>query len=169
MHFGLLVYTSAFLQGRTTLPGVLLLSSDFLPMSSSSASVRVYPHQRSTALISRGTQEAGRSADRKRGKEVRSSTSFERGHMMKYSFERLSACWFATMTPAPALASTIQERETLRKRRLLSVIVLLTTLWIIFCIPLAIAENAGSAQFGLTLGASGANILALWLNRRGYL
>jgi diguanylate cyclase (GGDEF)-like protein len=88
---------------------------------------------------------------------------------MTYFFQRLSAWWFAAMTPASAPASTLHERETLRQRRLLSVILLILFLWVTPFIPFVIVARAGSIQLGLDLGESSAIVLALWLNRCGYL
>ncbi|HEY5006221.1 MAG TPA: hypothetical protein VII61_23875, partial [Ktedonobacteraceae bacterium] len=47
---------------------------------------------------------------------------------MKYFSQRLIGWWFATMTPAFTPLTTIDARETMRKRRLFSVVMLIAFL-----------------------------------------
>jgi len=88
---------------------------------------------------------------------------------MKQLFHSLSFWWFATTVLIRTPPTTIQERETLRKRRLLTIILLINLLmqapvWILG----AFNGEPMTQQIVNAIQCSGI-LLALWINRRGYL
>src|SRR5947209_5454433 len=99
---------------------------------------------------------------------VISRTLFRR-HNMKRIFYRLGSWWFATMVPIYGSLRTIDERETLRKRRLLSILLLLSFLQELPFLPLSFFDGSPVDQRIQSALACGCMVLALWINRRGYL
>jgi diguanylate cyclase (GGDEF)-like protein len=83
---------------------------------------------------------------------------------MKSFPQQVIRWWFATMTPTRAPLTTIEARETMRKRRLFSVIVLLNFLAVLILSPGVKGQGLLiSCWAGMTL------LLAGWINQRGYL
>lgn len=88
---------------------------------------------------------------------------------MKSFISQLCAWWFATMTPARVPLTTIEARETMRKRRLLSGIVLIIFSGL-FCLSVLQALTGASVLINVQnfLG-DGFLLLVLWINRQGHL
>ena len=88
---------------------------------------------------------------------------------MKLLWHRLSFWWFATMVPEYGPVTTINARETARKRRLFSSILLIAFLAaFLFTIQDMLS---GTTLLQETEGMAGCCVplCALWINRRGYL
>ncbi|MBA2393785.1 MAG: diguanylate cyclase [Ktedonobacteraceae bacterium] len=89
---------------------------------------------------------------------------------MKHFFQSLVSWWFAAMTPAHVPETTLAERENIRKRRLLSIILLVSIAVAIIYLALDFRlKNLSLAQaltFFAVISVLGG---ALWLNRQGYL
>lgn len=88
---------------------------------------------------------------------------------MKLFWHRLSFWWFTTMVPAYGSLNTVDARETLRKRRLFSIILLIAILTgVLFAIQYSLngtiflQEATSIVSLSIPLGA-------LWINRCGYL
>lgn len=89
---------------------------------------------------------------------------------MKQFFFGLRSKWYTTMVPAHAPLITISERESMRKRRLLSVILFIVLLIaLFFFIQSFFTRVAHGNQQSANLIACGVLSLALWINRKGYL
>jgi len=88
---------------------------------------------------------------------------------MKHRLHRLIAWWFAIMVPVSVPPTTIQQRETLRKRRLFSMLMLLDLLIIVFPSFVPILVQAKGIDPGPALASDVSIVLALWINQRGYL
>jgi len=86
---------------------------------------------------------------------------------MKSLLQVLTAWWFATMTPAHAPATTLAERENMRKRRLLSIILGISCLSALAY--LGMGFTLSSSQLLVCCIETGILIGTLWLNRQGYL
>jgi diguanylate cyclase (GGDEF)-like protein len=87
---------------------------------------------------------------------------------MKSFFQKVNFWWFATMTPSYGLLTTISQRETLRKRRLLSIMVASTLLALILSTAAGIFIGS-TPQIVVSFLEACLFLLTLWLNRRGYL
>ncbi|MEO6890004.1 MAG: GGDEF domain-containing protein [Ktedonobacteraceae bacterium] len=86
---------------------------------------------------------------------------------MKQSFQSLLSWWYATMVPVRTHATTLVERENLRKRKLLSAVILMSIVLILAYLVLGFSVSSSQTLFilidvGILLGA-------LWCNRQGYL
>ncbi len=89
---------------------------------------------------------------------------------MKHFTDQLFSRWYALMTPAYSPLTTLKERETMRKRRLLSIMLLFGLLVLsgyMVIITLFKSFNI-SMQLPLLLCFCCLS-LSLWLNQRGYL
>lgn len=89
--------------------------------------------------------------------------------IMKQISHILSSWWFSTMILIRTPPTTIQERETLRKRRLLTIILLISFLaqapiWV-----LGAFNGETTFQHIVNTIQCSSMLLALWINRRGYL
>src|ERR1019366_7703157 len=86
---------------------------------------------------------------------------------MKQFFQSLVPWWFATMTPVHIPATTLAERENLRKRRLLSVVVGVSFVSTLAYLVLGFALSL--AQILICCGSLSAFLCTLWASRQGYL
>jgi diguanylate cyclase (GGDEF)-like protein len=89
--------------------------------------------------------------------------------MMKQFFQYFVSRWFALMVPIYAPATTTDEREMLRKRRLLSGILLITLAGSSFAVSQDLRAHVSVMQLPFDLTETGVTLLSLWINRRGYL
>lgn len=87
---------------------------------------------------------------------------------MKCFFHKLSIWWFATMTPERAPLTTIQARETMRKRRLLSSILLISFTTVFFFTIRGIFFGTPEELLPNLFGDCSV-LFAIWINRQGYL
>jgi diguanylate cyclase (GGDEF)-like protein len=88
---------------------------------------------------------------------------------MKHVFQLCQSWWYTTMTPACTPITTLVQRENMRKRRLFSLmlfIALTVCLVYIACASVVISFVRQVPIYGLEVGFI---LLALWLNRQGYL
>ena len=87
---------------------------------------------------------------------------------MKRVFQLLVSWWFTNMTPVHTPAMTITERENVRKRRLLSIILfvslVLTLAYIVYVSTTPISQQTLVCWMGASF-----ILFALGLNRQGYL
>jgi diguanylate cyclase (GGDEF)-like protein len=88
---------------------------------------------------------------------------------MKQFFPRLSSWWFATMTPVCNPLITIDERETMRKRHLLSNILFILFLGASLLLFQGFFTGASRYEQSICLFACCTLLLTLWINRNGYL
>lgn len=87
---------------------------------------------------------------------------------MKHFSQALASWWFAAMVPVHTPPTTLMQREIGRKRHLLSILLvaaLVLILVYIVCIWLA----AFTLQMPICLITAFSLLIALWLNRKGYL
>src|SRR5450631_914858 len=89
--------------------------------------------------------------------------------VMKFFLQRLSARWFATTTPTHTPLITIEARETRRKRRLLSVILLIALSGVSFTLVMDILTRTEPSQQIQNLVGMSFISLSFWINRRGHL
>ncbi len=89
---------------------------------------------------------------------------------MKQNLSKLRLWWFETLVPVHTPPITIHERETIRKRRLLSIILLVMFLAaFLFTIECFIVTTLhGVPQIGVGSGCI-TLLLSLWINRNGHL
>ncbi len=87
---------------------------------------------------------------------------------MKRFSQALTARWFSIMVPVHTLPTNLMQRETLRKRQLLS-IMLLAAFILVFSYIVYMYIAAFMFQMPVSLAGICSLLLALWLNRRGYL
>jgi hypothetical protein len=87
---------------------------------------------------------------------------------MKRFLQALTSWWFTIMVPVHTPPTTLMQRETLRKRRLLS-IMLLAAFILVFSYIVYMCIAAFMFQMPVSLTGICSLLLALWLNRRGYL
>ncbi len=88
---------------------------------------------------------------------------------MKRLFQKLSSWWLATMVPVRGPLTTIDARETLRKRHLFSYIILITLLGMALFTLQGIFLREAAVQMTINFMGCGESLLALWINQRGYL
>src|SRR5882724_2656702 len=88
---------------------------------------------------------------------------------MKRFLHWLSSWWFATMTPAYAPLTTIDARETMRKRRLLSIVLLVAFSALSFTVAMGFFTRATQAQQMQNLVGIFFISLSFLINRRGRL
>jgi diguanylate cyclase (GGDEF)-like protein len=88
---------------------------------------------------------------------------------MKHVIHKLSIWWFATMVPEYTPLETIGERETLRKRRILSIIAFMGSLLVLPTLLLGILLRVSGIQFGIICSLVATMLLTVWINQRGYL
>lgn len=88
---------------------------------------------------------------------------------MRQFFKKLTSWWFATMVPVHGSLMSVEARETLRKRRLFSVLLLIFIVGGGLFILQDIFEQASAVQMTLNLVGWGACLFSFWMNRRGYL
>lgn len=88
---------------------------------------------------------------------------------MKLFWHRLSSWWFAAMVPAHGSVTTIAARETLRKRRLFSGILLISFTAGVFMTLQVLLSDAPFFQKMMTGVGTCVPLCALWINQRGYL
>lgn len=88
---------------------------------------------------------------------------------MKAFWNWLSCWWFARMTPAYSSLSTIDEREKMRKRRLLSVMTLIALTLTLATLPLRSGLHMNDLEVALICSLAIAFLLTIWLNQRGRL
>ena len=88
---------------------------------------------------------------------------------MKRFWYRLSSWWFATMVPVYGPVTTIAARETLRKRRLFSSILLVGFTAGVFLTLQQLLSDALLLQKTMTMIATCIPLCVLWINQRGYL
>src|SRR5579859_2065833 len=92
--------------------------------------------------------------------------------MMNHVFQTVRSWWFATMTPAGSPMTTLAQRENMRKRRLFSLMPLFA---LILCLGylgyLVCSGTITSFAFQIPIYSLQIvfMLLALWLNRQGYL
>src|SRR5947207_5410089 len=86
---------------------------------------------------------------------------------MKPFLQGLISRWFATMTPAHASMASLAEREIMRKRKLLSIILGIS--FFSTLVYLAMGFTLSSSQLLVCSVEAGIILCALWLNRQGYL
>src|ERR1700694_1951787 len=88
--------------------------------------------------------------------------------MMHHVSQLFRSWWFTTMTPAGAPLTTLAQRENMRKRRLFSLM-----LFVSLALSLGYIAYAGISSFTrqipICVLGTGFLLLALWLNRQGYL
>ena len=87
---------------------------------------------------------------------------------MKQLFHKLNSWWFAIMVPQHGPLATISQRETMRKRRLLSLMIGSTLLLITISTVLT-SSTAYSSLLFIDWIDCFILLLSLWLNRQGYL
>src|SRR5450631_4030054 len=95
------------------------------------------------------------------------SFSYSLRYGMKHFFQSLVSWWFAVMTPVRILTTTLAERENMRKRKLLSVV-----LGVSFFSTLAYLASGFALSLTQTLlccVSLTVFLCALWVNRQGYL
>lgn len=88
---------------------------------------------------------------------------------MKYFSQRLIGWWFATMTPAFTPLTTIDARETMRKRHLFSVVVLIGFLSTSLFTLESILARVPVDTLLQNIWACTTMLIAGWINQRGYL
>jgi diguanylate cyclase (GGDEF)-like protein/putative nucleotidyltransferase with HDIG domain len=112
-------------------------------------------------------QEFSTTVDKEKGRDRHCNFFFEVKTMKRF-WRRLSSYWFTTMVPVSGPLNTIDARETLRKRRLLSRILLILALIGLF---FAVQGLFGGTTFSVLTSLPGVCIplCALWINQRGYL
>jgi diguanylate cyclase (GGDEF)-like protein len=87
---------------------------------------------------------------------------------MKHIFQPFLSWWFTTMTPTRTPLTTLVQRETMRKRRLFS---LMPSIALVVCL-VDIATGLTTSfihEISTYVLEIGFMLLALWLNRQGYL
>jgi diguanylate cyclase (GGDEF)-like protein len=87
---------------------------------------------------------------------------------MKHFSQALISWWFTTMVPVHTPPTTLMQREHMRKRRLLS-IMLLACLILTLGYLVYMYISAFTIQMPICLLSICSLLLALWLNRQGYL
>ncbi len=88
---------------------------------------------------------------------------------MRQLFDTLSARWYTIAVPVRGPLTHIEERETLRKRRLLSGIVLFSLLMQMFNEWQYIADGFQLLNHLAAFMVIGFLLIVLWINRQGYL
>ncbi len=88
---------------------------------------------------------------------------------MKRLFQKLNSWWFATMVPVRGPLTTIDARETLRKRHLFSGIILITLLGMALFTLQGVFLRKSTVQMTINFMGCGESLLALWINQRGHL
>ena len=88
---------------------------------------------------------------------------------MKQLFNTLSARWYTLAVPEHGPLTHIEERETLRKRRLLSGIVLFSLLMQAFGECRSIVDGLQLLNHLVACMVIGFLLIVLWINRQGYL
>ncbi len=87
---------------------------------------------------------------------------------MNHVYQLFRSWWFTTLTPACTPLTTLVQRENMRKRRLFSLMLLVALI-----LSLGYIAYAGITSFTRQVPISGLGVgfilLALWLNRQGYL
>jgi diguanylate cyclase (GGDEF)-like protein/putative nucleotidyltransferase with HDIG domain len=87
---------------------------------------------------------------------------------MKHFAQPLTSWWFTTMVPVHTPPTTLMQREHMRKRRLLSIMLLACLILTLgYLVYMYIA--AFTIQMPICLLSICSLLLALWLNRQGYL
>src|SRR5450432_551458 len=88
---------------------------------------------------------------------------------MKHIFQSFLSWWFTNMTPARTPLTTLVQRETMRKRRLFSLIPPITLVICLGYIVSAVITTSFTYEMPVYALEIGFMLLALWLNRQGYL
>jgi diguanylate cyclase (GGDEF)-like protein len=87
---------------------------------------------------------------------------------MKRFSSLLTSWWYDTMTPTRGPMTTLAERETMRKRRLFSLVLFVSLLMTLSYVGYMSLTVFTSELFTCLLAIS-CELVALWLNRQGYL
>ncbi len=88
---------------------------------------------------------------------------------MNHVSQSLRSWWFTTMTPTCTPLTTLAQRETMRKRRLFSLMLFVALMVCLGYIACAGIITSFAHQIPIYALEMGFILLALWLNRHGYL
>src|SRR5450631_2157485 len=88
---------------------------------------------------------------------------------MNHVFQMFRLWWFATMTPVRTPLATLAQRETMRKRRLFSLMLFCALIGCLVYIAYASIITSLAHQIPIYALEVVSILMALWLNRQGYL
>jgi diguanylate cyclase (GGDEF)-like protein len=88
---------------------------------------------------------------------------------MKRILHRITSWWFATMVPIYSEPTNIGQREAIRKRRLFSVLILVTLTMVLSFLLVELIAHVKGVQVGPPAMGSVTLLLTLWINQCGYL